>query len=163
MRQILLLFLCAFAFSCMGQSRHDCHKDTISSMSVPWHKNMECHIIETKDFDKNGEWVDSTWRITISIDTIQMTIHLPISDEDIKNFSVKEIKANRNVIVLCTSQGGGNFLIQRFFIFKSFHRQFYLNKVVTQYTSFESKRITKEVDRYHRKLQLSELYLLRFL
>ena len=142
---------------------HNCNrKDTILCMCLKDDRGVQYELVQTIDL-KNNYWIDSTRKIIILYNTNKAIIHLPVPDEDVKNFSVDGINKKYNGFKIITSQGGGPFIIRRYFYFRSNHNQIYLHKIVSEFLNLDSKRKKKDIAILHPRLQITEIDLIQFL
>ena len=144
------------------QALDDIQTDTLSCISLTDGQGMNYKIIQTVDL-QDSHWVDSTRMLIISYDTNKTLIHLPISDEEVKNFTIEGITNNNNGITLITSQGGGVCIVRRQFVFIILHHQLFLDKIISEYDSFDSEEIEQDVKSFHPCLRIDEIKLSHFL
>jgi hypothetical protein len=160
-RIVFLLLIIKMSFS-LGfcQAKCDSHVDTLSNMSLVDGQGVNYKIFQIIDLQDN-HWVDSTRKLVIFYDTNKAVLHLPIPDEEIKNFSIDGITTNDNGITLITSQGGGAWIVRHNFIFVVEHGQLFLYKIISEYGDFDSEKT--ETKTYHPKLRIDETELILFL
>lgn len=144
------------------QALNDIQTDTLSCINLTDGQGVNYKIIQTVDL-QNNHWVDSTRMLIIFYDTNRTLIHLPIPDEEVKNFSIEGITKNNNGITLITSQGGGICFIQRQFVFIILHHQLFLDKIISEYECVDSEEIEKDVESFHPSLRMDEIKLSHFL
>ena len=161
----LAIFLFIFGFlssSGVCQVLDNTPKDTLFCMNFTDGQGVNYRIIQTVDLH-NNHWIDSSRLLIIFYDTNRALIHLPIPDEEVKNFSIEGITNHNNGITLITSQGGGACIIQRQFVFIVFDHQLFLDKIISKYSSFDSKEIEEDVKTFHPILRMEEIMLRHFL
>ena len=144
------------------QSSENIRVDTLSCVELIDDGGVNYKIIQTVDL-RDNHWVDSTRKLVIYYDTKKATIHLPISDEEVKNFSVEEITRNHNGIIVNTTQGGGTCIVRRHFILNVIHHQLFLVRIISEYGSFDSEEIETEVQPIQPHLPIDETELTPFL
>ena len=140
----------------------DIPTDTLSCINLTDGQGVNYKIIQTVDLQDN-HWVDSTRILVILYDTNKSIIHLPIPDEEVKNFSIEEITKNNNGITLITSQGGGACIVRRQFVFIILHQQLSLDKIISEYESLYSEEIEQDIKSFHPSLRIDEIKLIHFL
>ena len=65
-------------------------KDTLSCINLTDGQGMNYKIVQTVDL-RNNLWADSTRVLVICYNSNKSLIHLPIPDEEVKNFSIEGI------------------------------------------------------------------------
>ncbi|MBO7586778.1 MAG: hypothetical protein J6T13_06325 [Bacteroidales bacterium] len=166
MKQTLLLVCIG---SCMllsrGQSSfHYNRQDTLSNFIVNYNNGISCKIIQTIDLAENGRQIDSTWKIILIFDTNHVTIHLPIPDEEVKNFSFDSIRKTRHGIDLIISYGGGSFIIRQIFKMEiTIQQQIYLRKIISYCIRADSIIKRRTVKKNHPKNVISEINLTSYM
>ena len=136
--------------------------DTLFCINLTDGQGVNYEIIQTIDL-QNNHWVDSTRMLIIFYDTNKTLIHLPIPDEEVKNFSIEKITKNNNGITLITSQGGGMCIVRRQFVFIIHQQQLFLDKIISDYESFDSEEIEQDVRSFNPNLRIDEIKLSHFL
>lgn len=144
------------------QPSNDIHVDTLSCTNLTDGQGVNYRIIQTIDL-QNGKWVDSTRKLIVFYDENKALIHLPIPDEEVKNFSIDGITNNNNGITLITSQGGGIYIVRHQFVLIICHQQLFLNKIISEYESTDSEEPEQYIRSFHPGLRIEELKLSNYL
>jgi hypothetical protein len=152
MRIIMIILLLLFSVSCQGQSE----KKVAESIKVASQKVSDTlSVLSLKNIPQNNYIVlylsfseSSEDKIRLmKYDTIVSDISLPITDVDVKNFSVDKIKETNNGFKLSVNWGGGNDFYGRDFYFEFVKNSFYLNRLESKSYHLDSK---KEISREER-------------
>lgn len=144
------------------QPSNNIQKDTLSCVNLTDDSGLSYKIVQTVDLLDNHR-VDSSRTLSIFYDTKKAIIHLPIPDEEVKNFSIEKITKNHNGITLITTQGGGDYIVRRHFVFITIQRQLFLDKIVSEYGSFDSEEMETDVNSFRPNLLIDEIELTQFL
>lgn len=148
--RIIMIILLLFSVSCQGQPEKKVAEstkvvsqkvsDTLSVLSL---KNIaqDDYKVLYLSFSESSE---DKIRL-MKDDTIVSDISLPITDVDIKNFSVDKIEEINNGFKLSVNWGGGNDFYGRDFYFEYVKNSFYLNRLKSKSYHLDSeKEISKE-------------------
>ncbi len=153
MRSIVIIFL-LFSISCQSQVTKGKFKDDIrkeyvvisgdsSSLALKnsIYKDNEYKLLYLKTYgESSGDKVQ-----LLKNDSAITTLSLPISDVEVKNFSLYEFEETNKGFNFYVSWGGGNYLYQSIFYFEYKEGMFYLSKVGKRDYILESeKEISKE-------------------
>lgn len=158
MKRVLLL-VCIGSCVLLSFGQYN-RQDTLSDLIVHYNKGIDCKIIQTIDLAESGRQIDSTWKIILIFDTNHVTIHLPIPDEEVKNFSLDSIRKTRHGIDLIISYGGGSFFIQQIFKMEiTNQQQVLLHKIISYNTWADSIIKRRTVKNIHPKHVFSEIEL----
>lgn len=164
MMRYFCLFFFIFAAVPFGlcQSCNNNGTDTVSCINISDGRGINFKILQTIDLLDN-HWADSTRKLIILYDTKKAVIHLPVPDENVKNFTIDCVEKKYNGFTLVTFQGGAPSMVRRLFDFRVNKNQLYLYKIVSKYSSFDSRRTNKVVYRLHPKMKIDEIDISSFL
>ncbi|MCE2502638.1 MAG: hypothetical protein J4G05_01035 [Chlorobi bacterium] len=137
MRFIVIVFL-LFSISCQNQVTKGKFKDDIRKEYVVISSDSSSLVL------KNSIYKDNKYKLLYlktygenSGDKVQLlkndsaitTLSLPISDVEVKNFSLNKFEETNKGFNFYVSWGGGNYLYQSIFYFEYKEGMFYLSKV----------------------------------
>jgi hypothetical protein len=90
--------------------------------------------------------IDSTYRIEIfENDSLLNIIHLPIPDEDVKNFYISDVKKTLTGFAIIISWGGGDLYYTNYLGFLYKNHQFYLIYTRINIIMINSRKVSKKI------------------
>jgi hypothetical protein len=150
--RIITMILLLFSVSCQCQSDRKVAEfakdtsqkvsDTLFLLSLKNIPQNDYKVLYLSFSESSGDKIR-----LMNDDTIVSDISLPISDFDVKNFSVNRIEEINNGFKLSVNWGGGNDFYGRDFYFEYVENSFYLEKLVNRSYHLDSeKEILKETN-----------------
>lgn len=157
----LLFFIVSFSHG-FCQTKYDVSVDTLSNVNLVDGQGVSYKIFQLIDLQDNL-WIDSTRKLVVFYDTNKAVLHLPIPNEEVKNFFIERITKNDNGFTMITSQGGGPCIVRHHFVFLVEYGQLFLHKIVSEYGNIDSEKTEMEIKTFYPNLRIGETVLIPFL